>query len=394
MLRNYLQQFFCTAIVFAITTLIITTLTASFIFPSVTAVGISTNEITKFDAFPGNIRTLLFEARPTASNVNFEIFTDGALTNIATLSKKLIMNSDHDKTFTVNIAIPSSIKELPVGEHFLYIGVREIPLNDNSGVSAFTSVKTPIIIRVLYPGKKAGLGVNVAPVNEGEPLTIDTHVDNWGYESLTKVNAHIDIQTVSGVVLKSFDTESVEVLSGKTYHFKPLIWNDANLPSGEYRAKGILSFDNITASAITTNITVGFLKIDIVNYTSEITQQGIQPIDVTVRSHWNSKIRDVSISAELDGEILRSPLIDIESAGTASLQLFWNTKNKQLGIHNGRFTVSYGGKSEQYDMSVMLKEFTAPEFQSPAEIEVGYFKIGIISAIILLFLIFFWKKKR
>ncbi len=213
-----------------------------------------------------------------------ELFAEGEFKELVNFDKKEL--EEGGGSFTVKIKLPQQI-ERP-GKHRIMVGARQVFANQG-GIGTGIVIFAPIQIFVPYPGKYAEISLNYNNVNVGEPVNFKLSVSSMGKEDIfasasIEIYSNQDKIAVLPLGSKSVKSQTTEVFetSFDTNETKP----------GEYSAIAIVDYQAATAKA-ENKFKIGFLYVNITNYTSKIIKESIKPFRIDIESLWNTRIENV-----------------------------------------------------------------------------------------------------
>src|SRR3989338_254566 len=163
----------------------------------------------------------------TAENVGVAI--EGDLAKYVSVEKD---NIAKDGTFVIKVKFPAEI-ETP-GKNLVYVGVTEGG-KGGAMVSGIASIRTPIDIRVPYPGIYAEIGFNAHDLNINETANFAVRIHNLGKLSITNAKAVIDIFDVNERLVEKLFSEEKVVLP-KALESLEAFFDASKHTAGAYKA--------------------------------------------------------------------------------------------------------------------------------------------------------------
>jgi len=332
------------------------------------APGISGTVLEKLFFQPGLEKTYVYHVNSnTVRGMNHDISMGGNLCQYFTLSTDVLyLEPKEIKTFEAHMKLP---QELAPGEHRCYICATEAEGRGGDGGSSIgTKVRVCAVITVLspYPGKHANFTLNVDNVAKGENATFVLGIFNSGTDRIN-VNGIIDVfnqNPSAGKETKiiTLKTKSEALESGQKTILNAS-YNTSDMDIGEYKAIATLYYDGFTDTKEKL-FCVGELDIDIVEFTSEVSKDQLNPINIKIKSKWNGKIKGVYASIEiLNPEkniqvvTVNSPPTDLEPWEEKTLTAYWDTAGVNVGKYNAKVILYYENKTTIKTGEIEVKEF-------------------------------------
>lgn len=317
---------------------------------------------------PGLEKTYLYTVNSNTDKVmDHSIYVTGDLASYFTLSTDVLkdMAPGEVRSFTATMKLP---QELEPGEHSALICVAETKTRGIGEGTIGSKVVVCAIIRVFspYPGKHADFTFSVNNVGKNENATFNLEVTNTGTET---INVYADIEIYNPAVearkeskIVTLRTKSASIVSGQKTNLITT-YNVSDLEIGEYKAKAILYYDGGQKTKEKT-FRVGELYIEILEFTKEISQNKLNPINIKVQSKWNGNIAEVYASIEVKDSVrnqivgvITSPPNDLKPWETKNLVAYWDTTGIAAGNYSAKVTLHYEGKTTTKDDFIVIKEF-------------------------------------
>lgn len=293
--------------------------------------------IAKVDFIPNQEYEFHFNVISDDPEREIEIYAGGSLAEYAKLSENKIVGSGG---VDVRLKLPEKIDK--PGDNRISIVAREKPV-EIGFIATAVEIRGTIIIAVPYPGKYAEVGLQVSDGNIDSLIPVFAKIYNRGKEKLT-VNLNINFYTDKSDFVSHMSFEPVDMESGSDRDFRrPL--NTSGFKPGNYMAEAILNY----GETVKTNQTfrIGYLFVNITNFTDKLPQTGIQKFVVGIQSRWNGDIEDVyadiNISNSSYNYIFRTPSKRLLAWGEETLVGFLDTTNLN-GEYDSDVIVSYSGK--------------------------------------------------
>lgn len=231
---------------------------------------------------PGLQKEYFFTFYSDNPSLNLEVYKTGDLSEYVSFTPETLEGGGGQ--VKVMVALPQNIEK--PGQNQILIGTRQI--EDESGGVGFTaSVLGAIRVHVPYPGKYLESLFTVTDSNSGEPARYHFELFSRGDESVT-VTSRIDVYNSEEAFVTSFEAGTHTIAAGES---KKLIgdFGTSELGPGNYRAVLVSVYEGgeVTSGDF---FKLGELNVGIVNYTSVLASDSINPFFVEVESFWNDPI--------------------------------------------------------------------------------------------------------
>jgi len=281
-----------------------------------------------------------------------EIYATGEFADLVKFDKKSLIGNGH---FTITIKLPDKIEK--PGDHNILIGVKEKIIKGGTAVGTAVDIRTPIAVKVPYPGKYAEISLITNNANVGIPIEFKVKVASMGQEpilaktSIDIYSAEEKIQTLdlgNRVIANQEEETFIGILETTTY--KP----------GPYRAIANVDYQEGKAKE-EKGFKIGHLFVEIGNYTKEMVKEGIKPFKIEVQSAWNDPIENVH------GEVyilknnknitnFLTPSTNLKPWEKKTLQGYIDTGVLSLGTYDLKIKLNYKGNSTIAEGKLKVKE--------------------------------------
>ncbi len=292
---------------------------------------------------PNLKRTFDFTVSNADPNAFIEVYTAGDLSGYIKLSGTSFKGIGH---LTVSLNLPEKI-EIP-GKHRILIGARESTGKNNTkssaGVGGIAAIQAVIDIYVPYPGKYVEADFNINNINKGENALFDLIINNLGTEEIN-ITPVIEVYEKDKKVL----TKNIEV--GKMLSKEKKVINDfletSDLNEGIYNISLIIDYGK--ELKIEKEIRVGYMFVNITDYSYKFVEGKINSFDISVENLWNSKMENVysEVVVTDKGEVLtnfKTPSINLEPWQKINLTGFFDASDIKEGKYTANLQVFYDGK--------------------------------------------------
>lgn len=349
-------------------------------FAYVRAIGISPDSVLiKFEPFYE--QDISFR---TQSANDIDVNIDGILSQYATLKMN---NINLDGTFIISIKLPEYI-DTP-GDNVLFVSLVEKKASTGT-VTAMASIRSPIVIRVPYPGSYSEISFSTPDLNIHESKNFIVSINNKGREKISAAKASIDVISSSGEVIERLLTETIEVPGGTKQELYAL-FNASKHTAGAFKAVAHTTYDT-ESKDFESSFKIGSLGIKLVNYTKYFAENTISKFEIEVESMWNSRITNVYGEIRISNSttelpVIKTPLSQIEPWQKIRLSAYWDNAGIALGTYKADMTVYYEGTSEKFTGQVTVGQQKKPSVQSPGIITSSNAMLGIGILLIIILLI-------
>ena len=350
---------------------------------TVSAIGISPDSI-RINFEPNFEETYTFQ---TVRAENAAVYIEGALAEYVTVEKN---NINKDGTFIIKVKLPANI-ETP-GDNVLFVGITE----SSSGggmVTTKASIRTPIVVRVPYPGVYAEISFNTHNLNINETASFAVIINNLGKKDIGNAKAAIDIFDINKKLVENLFTEE-KAVKMKNREKLLAFFNASKHTVGVYKAIAHVNYAD-RSKDLESSFRIGDLNVKIINYTKKFFKDEIVNFDIEIESGWNDKIEN--IFAEVN---VFNGTKEVSSFKTISIGLkpwerkitntFWDTHGLGEGTYDAKITLFYEDKQTRVDgkIDIILPEeetsFLKKYFNSTNLLVVAVILLIIINIIVLI----------
>ncbi len=270
-----------------------------------------------------------------------QVTIEGDLAKYVTIEKD---NIAKDGTFVIKVKLPAEI-ETP-GKNLVFVGVTEGGTG-NSMVSGIASIRTPIDIRVPYPGIYAETSFIVHDLNINETTNFIVAIHNMGKNSITNAKAVIDIfDTKERLIEKIFTQEKAVNVNSKEN--LEAFFDASKHTAGMYKAIAHLTYAD-RSQDLDSNFKIGALNIQIINYTKAFFKGKIGKFDLEVESGWNNKIDNVFAEVKIFNNTkeissFKTISFGLEPWERKKISTFWDNEWLDEGTYDAEINLFYEGK--------------------------------------------------
>lgn len=289
---------------------------------------------------------------------------------------------EKDKTtIQVRVVFPSEIKT--PGKIKLVRVIVEQDVEGSDGFGSQTRVISSIYAIVPYNGIYLENSLKVPNINVNETLNLEVISENLGNKDAKDVNVKVNILE-NNEIIKVIPFETKDVLGEKKVSFKNS-WDSTGYSNGKYKAQAILSYSE-NEDKITKEFEIGSLNIEIINVTSELSSNGVNPFEIEVRNGWNGKLINVYGILELEDKQYQTVSSDLNPLAIGKLKGFADLRDMLPGNYNAKVKVDFGSKNA-------IKEFNIKVIESK-EWYTGTLVIPAVIILIILNVIYLFIKRK
>ncbi|MFH1521791.1 MAG: hypothetical protein ABIF18_02420 [archaeon] len=293
------------------------------------------------------------------SGVMTNLFVEGDLAKYVSLDKKRIFGKEK---VVASLNLPSEV--------------------DSPGVNNIRIVAGNVVgiikVNVPYPEKWVALEMSVPNINIEEDANLNLKVFSLGEESVI-IESKIEIYEDEKVI-KTIEMDSEEVASGGLREFNFLL-DSSNYSAGDYYIVASVDY-NDEVVRVNKTFRVGELRVEILDYTSEIKAGKIVPFEVEVESLWNNNINDLYVEVSVLG-------FNDSTFSTLSIKLnSWQIK-KVEGFLNTR-----GIDAEEVEAEVVvyyMGQKTSKIVKLKVELGFDYVYWGVVLAVFIILIFVAWR---
>jgi hypothetical protein len=304
---------------------------------SVDAIRISPDSI-RIDFEPNFEKSYVFY---TERADNTAIYIQGALAKYVTVEKD---NIKRDGSFVIKVKLPAEI-ETP-GDNVVFVGVTEAGRGGGM-VSGKASIRTPIVIRVPYPGIYAEISFYVHNLNINETTNFVVRINNLGKKDISEAKAVIDIFDVNEKLVEKLFTEEKAVKIKATEELK-VFFNASKHTTGIYKAVAHVTYGG-KSKDLEGSFKIGTLDVKIINYTKTFLKDKISKFDIEIESGWNSRIDNIFAEVKIfnntkEVSSFKTISVSLEPWSKKVISTFWDTQGLGEGAYDVEIVLFYEGR--------------------------------------------------
>ena len=341
---------------------------------TVYAIRISPSAI-KIDFQPNYEETFTFHTEATE---NIGIYIEGNLAEYITVEED---NIAKDGTFLVKVKLPDEI-ETP-GKNRVLVGLIEKGRVGGT-VAGIASIRTPIDIKVPYPGVYAEITFHVNDLNINETANFVVRINNLGKEDINNAKAEIGIFDSNEVLVENLLTQEKKIKTNTQENLEVLFDASKHIV-GTYKAVAHVTYAD-KAKDLEDGFKIGTLNIKIINYTRTFFKDKINKFNIEIKSLWNSKIDDIFAEVKVFNNTkeissFRTVSVSLEPWEKDTISTFWDMQGLDEGTYDVEINLFYQGQTTE------LKD--AIEIVTKKEELAGFLTMThlLIAAVLLLIII-------
>ncbi len=319
-----------------------------------------------------------------ADNVGIAI--EGELAKYVNIEKNSIAK---DGTFVIKVKLPAEI-ETP-GKNLIFVGVTEGG-NEGGMVSGIASIRTPIDIRVPYPGIYAEIGFNAHDLNINETANFAVTINNLGKKDIDSAMAVIDIFDINARLVEKLFTEEKKVKINTPENLE-VLFDASKHTAGMYKAIAHITYAD-KSKDLESTFKIGALNIQIINYTKTFFKDKIAKFDIEIESGWNSKIDNVFAEVKVFNNTkeissFKTVSVRLEPWEKKKISTFWDNDGAGEGTYDVEINLFYEGKITKVTGKIEIitpkEETSFKKYLAPINLLIVIVALLIIINIIVLF---------
>ncbi len=320
----------------------------------------------------------------TAENVGITI--EGDLAKYVSVEKD---NIAKDGSFVIKVKFPAEI-ETP-GKNLVYVGVIEGG-KGGAMVSGIAAIRTPIDIRVPYPGIYAEIGFNVHDLNINETANFVVTINNLGKKDIDIAKAVIDVFDINARLVEKLFTQE-KAVNVKAKENLEAFFDASKHTAGTYKAIAHVTYADRTQDLEST-FKIGTLNIKITNYTKTFFKGKIAKFDIEIESGWNSKIDNVFTEVKVFNNTkeissFKTVSVSLQPWEKKKISTFWDNEGLGEGAYDIELNLFYEEKitkiTGKIEIIVPKEEISFKKYLTATNLLIAVVVLLIIINIIVLF---------
>ena len=322
---------------------------------TVSAIGITPDSI-RIDFEPNFENSYIFK---TEKAENTGIYIEGGLAEYLNIEED---NIAKDGSFVIRVKLPSEI-EMP-GDNVVFVGVLE-GAKGGGMVSGRASIRTPIVIKVPYPGIYAEISFNVNDLGINETANFIVKINNLGKKDIDKAKAVIDILDINERLVEKLFTEEKAVNVKEVQELKAF-FNASKHTAGTYKAIAHVNYAD-KSKDLEASFRIGSLNVKIINYTRTFFKNKIDTFEIEIESGWNKRIDNIFAEVKVfnntkEVSSFKTVSFSLEPWEKKTISAFWDPQGLGEGSYDVEITLFYEGEktklSGEIDIIVQKEEFS------------------------------------
>lgn len=279
----------------------------------------------------------------TERAANAAVLIEGELAEYFTVEKN---NIEKDGTFIVKAKLPEVI-ETP-GDNVVFISIVERSA-DGGMISAMAAIRSPIVIRVPFPGIHAEFKFNVYDLNINQTKDFSISIKNLGKLDINNVKSEIEIFNTKNQVVEKLNTDEKPIKAGSSGTIKAT-FDASKHTAGTYKAIAYITYDEDTRD-IERYFKIGTLTIDIVNYTKTFNvEDNVAKFEIEAESRWNNLIKEIFATVKITNNSVyesnfKTITFNLEPWEKKKISTFWDKADVAKGTYDVEIILNYDGKT-------------------------------------------------
>ncbi|MCX6818164.1 MAG: hypothetical protein NTU57_04895 [Candidatus Aenigmarchaeota archaeon] len=340
--------------------------------------------------FDGTVSNSLDEPR----EVDLYVDPNGDIAQYFTITTEdhLIIEPHSFQAFKFKIKLPENIEEPGTHTSILWAEEYVAPQPGVAIAKVRVGIKTEVMVP--YPGKYAGIWLDIKNANVNDTVIFEAYIVNQGKENIEKAWGEIKVMYEDNRTIDIMQLESKPVATTARETFRATWFS--NVEAGLYKAQLTIYYDDKTAKHIK-EFNLGAPLIKIVNVTAESVVNGsIGKVYTKIKSYWNQEITGAYLELfvkDAKGNDLsyhKSESITVAAFDTPVVISYLDASR---GIEPGKYTavavLHYLDKNDTMETGVEI--LNKPGFALSFELIV--FIAGVAGAAVIITLIVLKRKK-
>ena len=312
----------------------------------------------------------------------YKVYVRGPLNESFTLDKEeiFITKGQGQASFTATLRLPEKIEP---GLHRNYICFLQLPTSAGT-IATRTEACAIVDVKELYEEPKIEIELKVKNMNVNEEKEFEIEVTSWTKQRLS-VKGIIEIKH-GNETLKSLKTEEKILESGSKTTLSAL-FNSTGFKPGRYKAKATVFYDGKNETD-EKEFEIGFLHLEILNFSKEFRANEISPFSVRIKSYWNNKIK---VSAEIQLKINDSfvvfgetPAYEIKPMEEREIKGYFDATGLKPGNYKGKAVVYYENKKTEVKDTIKILPEREVKVEMPSTTKLLVAVIVLLSLLVVI----------
>tara|TARA_Y100000310_G_scaffold241784_1_gene245871 strand:+ start:32405 stop:33556 length:1152 start_codon:yes stop_codon:yes gene_type:complete len=348
---------------------------------TINAIKISPSSI-KIDFQPNYEETFTFY---TERAENIGVYIEGNLAEYVTVEED---NIAKEGTFVIKVKLPAEI-ETP-GKNRVLVGLIETGKGGGT-VAGIASIRTPIDIKVPYPGVYAEISFNVQDLNINETADFVIAINNLGKEDIGNAKAVIDVLDNDEKIVEKLFTQEKKIKADTKENLEAL-FDPSKHNAGQHKAIAHVTYAD-KSKDLESSFKIGALNVEIINYTKTFFKDKITKFDIEIKSGWNSKIDNIFAEVRVlnnseEVSSFKTISVSLEKWEKRKISTFWDTQGLGEGTYDVEIILFYEGQRtklvEKIEIIAPKKEESMLEYLTMTNLLIVAVLLLIIINIIIL----------
>jgi hypothetical protein len=271
-------------------------------------------------------------------------YIEGDLTEFITIEENRI---SLDGSFKVRVKLPDEIDSPGIKSAF--IGVIEGGKGGGT-VSGIASIRSPIRIRVPYPGYFAEVSLHTRDLNINETAVFYVNINNIGKLNITNAKSTISILNLDGETIETLTTGTKKININSAENLEAIFDASQHSP-GIYSAVAHVEYGDLDKD-LERKFKIGTLKLRLLNYSSNLDADKIGRFELILESEWNSKIENAFAEITIFNDTqeitsIRTASFDLLPWERKTIDSFLDLRGVKEGEYRVEITLKYGGNTDK-----------------------------------------------
>ncbi len=242
------------------------------------------------------------------------------------------------RSFQVEVEFPEKMQTLIPGDHYIMVSATEVS-PPGAGIVARASINVRIQLIFPYPGKYMIFYFEAPSVNQNETVHFKVNTENKGTDAINLLYADIDVLDFEDKKITTLHTDKVSLNPREAVELSA-DFSTRNMMPGSYKAIANIYYDD-NSTIIEKNFSIGTLQVDIVNHTTQIYTEKINPFEVEIESGWNNRIENVYAEITLNNTKFKTPSQDLDPWKRVKLSTYIAAVGYSPGQYNASIAVFF-----------------------------------------------------
>lgn len=326
------------------------------------AIGIAPARTT-FDFSSGMERTVdVTILNSDKKDMSVSMHVSGDLEDFITLSGNSFRISADETSRVINykVKLPSQLAPGTYKTDIVALELADESGEDGTVIGVSLAVMTRLIVNVPYPGKYIISELNINGAAPGEEVTFIMPIKNAGKADILSLKANINIYNKLNEEIYSFNTETINLVSGGEAELVGKWKNDEM--AGTYFAKVTIIYDaEILALEKLFNIGNAELELEEISV-RDFSLGQIAKLEMLVENKWGEEVLDAYTQTKIydnSGNTIsefKSLAYNIPALSKSVMVSYWDSGGFKEGTYEASVYLNYGQKSTQKDLRMKVSQ--------------------------------------